>query len=447
MASVRARIDASPISRLQIRVIVLCAIVSMAEGYDILSISLAVLPITHDWGISGTQSGLLFSAGLVGMAAGSILLSPVGDRFGRRPLLIGSLLAITAGMALSALSGDVTQLALTRLLTGIGMGGIIPSLPIIVGEYCPARKRSTLIALFAIGIPAGGMLGGAAGAVLMANYGWRSAFVFGAIVTAATVVVAYRGIPESPDFLESRNTEAARAKLAQLAVRMKLRENVDVHQFEAPARATAGSASLKSWMLVATCVAFCLVNSAYFFSNTWTPKLLTTAGMSMNEGIGGGLLFSLGGVAGTLLFAALALRVSALAVTAGFSVASAVLFAVMSSLSGQLVPTLIVAMLLGVCLMGSFTGLYTIVPILFRPDARVSALGIAAGLGRIGSIATPLGVGLLVDHAWTANSIFLLFVIPAVLAALAIGYAGLRNSRAASAARTVQTDRPVPERH
>ncbi|MEU8698600.1 MFS transporter [Streptomyces sp. NPDC048680] len=445
MTSARELIDTSPISRLQIRVIVLCALVSMAEGYDIISISLAVLPITDDWGISGAQSGLLFSGGLIGMAVGSIGLGPVGDRYGRRPLLIGSLVVITVGVAFSAVAGDVTQLALLRLLTGLGMGGIIPSLPIIVGEYCPARKRSTLIALFAIGIPAGGVLGGAAGTLLMSSFGWRAAFVFGALITAATAVVAYAGIPESPDYLETKGTEAARRKLDALVKKMNLPGTLgdagEHRAIEAPSLGAAGSgsAALKSWALVTTCVAFCLVNSAYFFGNTWTPKLLKLAGLSNNEGIGGGLLFSLGGAVGMLLFAALTLRFASMRITAGFVAAGALLFALMSSVSSQLSPTLVAAALLGLCLNAAYAGLYVMVPLLFRPEARVSALGIAAGLGRIGSIATPLGIGALVDRSWTADSIFLVFVVPTLAAAAVIAYASVRNTRESTAAPAVDS--------
>ncbi|MDI9915044.1 hypothetical protein [Rhodococcus sp. IEGM 1379] len=155
----------------------------------------------------------------------------------------------------------------------------------------------------------------------------------------------------------------------------------------------SATAALKSWALVVTCVVFVLVNSVYFFGNSWTPKLLTLAGMSQNEGIGGGQLFSLGAVIGTLIFAALAIRFPAMWVACGFALGGAVLFSFMSIVSTQLNPVLISTALLGVCLMATFTGLYVMVPILFRPEARVSAMGIAAGLGRVGSIAAPMIVG------------------------------------------------------
>ncbi|NMM88369.1 hypothetical protein B2J88_29140 [Rhodococcus sp. SRB_17] len=436
MLTARELIDSSSISKLQIRVILLCGLAAMAEGYDIISISLAVLPITDDWGITGTESGLLFSAGLVGMAVGSIALGPVGDRYGRRPLLVASLLIITLGMALSAVAGDVTQLALLRLLTGLGMGGIIPSLPVIVGEYAPARKRPTLIALFAIGIPLGGLLGGAVAAVLMNHFSWRSAFWLGAVMTGVIALVAYLAIPESPDYLESRGTAAARKKLDELVRKMNLKPSTVVEAAGVVPKVAAGSgnAALKSWALVITCVVFFLVNSVYFFGNSWTPKLLTLAGMSQNEGISGGLLFSLGGVIGTLIFAALAIRFSAMWVTCGFALGGAVLFGFMSIISTQLNPVLVSTALLGVCLMATFTGLYVMVPILFRPEARVSAMGIAAGLGRVGSIATPMIVGAMVDLGWPTSSIFLTFVLPALLAALGIAYAQIRNSRTTGAA-------------
>lgn len=180
---------------------------------------------------------------------------------------------------------------------------------------------------------------------------------------------------------------------------------------------------------------FFLVNSIYFFGNSWTPKLLTLAGMSQNEGIGGGLLFSLGGVIGSLFFAVLAIRFVAMRVTCGFAVVGAVLFGFMSLVSTQLAPVLVSTALLGLCLMATFTGLYVMVPVLFRPDARVSAMGIAAGVGRVGSIATPMVVGWMVDLGWATGSIFLVFVIPTLLAAGAIAYAQRRNNNTLGATR------------
>lgn len=434
MPTARELIDSSSISRLQIRVILLCALAAMAEGYDILSISLAVLPITDDWGISGTESGLLFSAGLVGMAVGSIALGPVGDRYGRRPLLIGSLVVITVGMALSAVAGDVTQLALLRLLTGLGMGGIIPSLPVIVSEFSPTRKRSTFIAMFGTGIPLGGLLGGAAAVMLLNHYSWHSVFWLGAVLTGVIALVAYLSIPESPDYLESKGTASARTRLDELIRKMNLKPAAAGTAAPAAAPSGAGTAALKSWAIVITCLVFFLVNSIYFFGNSWTPKLLTLAGLSQGEGISGALLFSLGGVIGNLLFAVLAIRFTAMWVACGFALGGSALFCFMSLVSTQLGPVLVSTALLGVCLMATFTGLYVMVPVLFRPEARVSAMGIAAGLGRVGSIATPMVVGWLVDANWATSSIFMVFVIPAALAALGIGYAQVRNNRTVNTA-------------
>lgn len=85
------------------------------------------------------------------MALGSAFIAPLADRIGRRLQTLGCLLLVVVAMALSAATVDYAQLGICRLVTGLGIGGLVASLPVIAAEFPPQRQRSTMIALYTIG--------------------------------------------------------------------------------------------------------------------------------------------------------------------------------------------------------------------------------------------------------------------------------------------------------
>ncbi|MFD1949828.1 MFS transporter [Sphingomonas arantia] len=112
-----------PMSRPQIWAVTLSVALNALDGFDVLAITFAAPGISQDWGIGPAQLGIALSSGLVGMAAGSLLLAPFGDRFGRRPLILGCLVLMTLGMALTATADGIYSLCVWRVLTGLGIGG------------------------------------------------------------------------------------------------------------------------------------------------------------------------------------------------------------------------------------------------------------------------------------------------------------------------------------
>src|SRR5262245_37424890 len=169
--------------------------------------------VAREWSLSGARLGVLLSAGLFGMAAGSLFVAPWADRFGRRTLILLCLAVITTGMLLSAFTRAPEQLAALRVVTGVGIGGILASLNVITAEYSSARWRSTAISLQVTGYPIGATIGGTIAAALITHHGWRSAFLFGAVCSALMIPVVVRGVTESLDFLLARRPPDALARL------------------------------------------------------------------------------------------------------------------------------------------------------------------------------------------------------------------------------------------
>lgn len=428
---VRHAVDDDAMSGFQVRAIGLCVVLNMLDGFDVLVMAFTASEVAREWRLSGAQLGVLLSAGLFGMAGGSLFIAPWADRFGRRAITLLCLTVITAGMTASALSRSPTQLTALRVLTGIGVGGILASLNVITSEYSSPRWRSTAISLQVTGYPIGATVGGTIAAFLITAYGWRSAFLFGAAASLLMIPVVIRGLPESMDFLLARQPVDAltrlnalrgrmgRAPLAGLPVR-RADERAGGHPLGRLFAGGAASSTLLIWS------AFFLVMFSFYFVTSWTPKLLVAAGLSTRQGITGGVLLNLGGIAGGTLFAYLAPRVPLQRLAAACLAATAVSVALFGVYAASLRVAFPIALAIGVFLFGSMVGLYAAVPLLYPAAIRTTGVGWAIGIGRIGAILAPLVAGVLVDGGWATAWLYLAFALPLVLAVASVRALELR---------------------
>ncbi|MBB3332785.1 MFS family permease [Halomonas campaniensis] len=204
----------------QIWIIALCTLIAALDGFDVLVMAFTAPAIASDWGVSGASLGILFSAGLLGMGIGAFLVAPLGDRFGRRPTVLLCLGLLLGSMLLSAVTSNATQLFITRMITGIGVGAVLATVNIAVTEYANARRRSLCNAIISLGYPVGATLGGLISVFLIDTYSWRAPFVFGGLVALVLLPVAWLSFPESLDFLIERRPKDALAKINRILPRL-----------------------------------------------------------------------------------------------------------------------------------------------------------------------------------------------------------------------------------
>ncbi len=412
-------------SRFQVLAIALCVTLNMLDGFDVLVMAFTASEVTREWSLSGAGLGVLLSAGLFGMAGGSLFVAPWADRFGRRAVSLACLGVITLGMLLSAFAQAPAQLTALRVATGVGVGGILASLNVLTSEYSSRRWRTTAISLQVTGYPIGATIGGTIAAFLITDYGWRSAFLFGAISSGIMIPVVIRGLPESLDFLMARRPSDALPRLNDLLRRMGRPELSELPGPGAEERAGrnplsrlfAGPAA-RSTLLIWS--AFFLLMFSFYFITSWTPKLLIGAGLSTRQGITGGVLLNVGGIAGGSLFGSLASRLPLRRLAClylGFTAASMLLFGVFATDLRAAFP---IALAIGVFLFGSMVGLYATTPLLYPAAIRATGMGWAIGIGRIGAILAPVSAGLLVDGGWGTTHLYFAFAVPLVLAVLAV---------------------------
>jgi benzoate transport len=410
-------------TRFQVVAIMVCMVINMMDGFDVLVIAFTAPSISAEWGLSSTSVGVLLSSGLLGMVIGSLVLGPMADRFGRRILILTCLVVITVGMLLSALSQGLNQLAAMRFLTGLGIGGILPGLNTIVAEYSSLRWRSFWVSFLQTGYPIGATVGGTLSAVLIAEYGWRSAFYLGAAASLIMIPIVWRQLPESLDYLLARRPSGALKNINQVL------EKLGRAPVEAlPDRQESGSSGKTGYAdLLATpalrnrtlllCAAFLMTMVSFYFAMSWTPKILVDSGMSTSQGISGGIILNAGGVIGCLVLGYLSSRMPLPRLIATYAVMTVLLMIVFSQTGTAVSMMVVVATCLGFFLFGSMVGLYALAPQLYPPQSRAAGVSIAIGFGRIGGVASPMLAGMLFDSGWAKSDGYILFALPLVIMA------------------------------
>ncbi|WP_326835108.1 MFS transporter [Amycolatopsis rhabdoformis] len=411
-------------SRTQVRAVVLCLVMNLIDGFDLLVTSFVGPTITREWHLSPSVVGVLLSGGLAGMAFGALFLAPLADRVGRRRLTLSCLVLASLGMLAASVAQDFTQLLVCRLVTGAAVGAMAASLPVLTSEYANNRRRGLVVALITTGYGLGSVIAGLASSVLVGSFGWRSVFVFGSVATAILFVVGLRFLPESMDYLVARRPRQALARFNRTLVAIG---HSPVDELPATKSASAsrkvaleslfrGSNAVRT---VLVWVAFTAAQLMFYFASSWTPTLLLQAGMSNQQGISGGVLFSLGGVTGAVVLALLVSRIPVRRLTAVYFAVGAAALVLFSMSLGTLASALVVAVLVGLFLNGTVSGITVIVPTTYPAEARATALGLAVAVSRLGAVLAPLLAGVLLEDGWAPGSMFRIFAIPGLIGALA----------------------------
>lgn len=423
--------DAAGWTRLQIMVIAICTGINMLDGMDVLIMSYIAPAMAEDWRVSFEVLGIIFSAGLVGMMFGSIVMAPLADVIGRRPVILGALVLITLGSFGTGLVQTIPAFMGFRLVTGIGIGTLLASVAALVSEYAPPGKRSIAIGCFQAGYPIGAVLTGLVSIWSIPRFGWQATLLGTAVVSAVVLPFAYALLPESMDFLQNRQPRRALARINVLRIRMH-ESPLDT----LPPRRVRGSlpkvgnlftgglwkSTLTLWLSIF------LGYLVLYFVTSWIPRLAVEAGLSAANSLFAGAIFNVGGIIGTTSIGWLAVRRDIGWLIRSYMVAGAVLLVVFSQ-PMPLVAVLGVAVGMGLAIMGGFSGFYSLAAKIYPSEVRSSGIGWAIGIGRGGSVIGPLLGGFLLGQELPLWTVFLCFAIPlalsGVLAALVRGRADL----------------------
>ena len=295
----------APMSRFQSFAIATIVTLAALDGFDVFAVTFAAPALLTDWGIGRAELGIALSAGLVGMAFGSLLLSPLADMFGRMRLLFISLAIMTVGTGWTAMVGSLGELIASRVFTGLGIGAMISIIMPLAAEYASARRRDLAIGLFAIGFPAGGIIGGFVSAYLLAEFGWRSIFIAASVFGVILAAVAARTLLDPVALVIARPGKNGLAKVNAFLVRCG---HPSVDRLPPPPVSTKipmgrlFDAGMAGTTLQITLIYF-LVVIPVFFMQTWLPTLIADLGILPAKAALISAFFSIGGVTAGLMIA------------------------------------------------------------------------------------------------------------------------------------------------
>lgn len=406
-------------------IIAVTTFLNALDGYDVLAMAFTATSVTKEFGLSGAQLGWLLSAGLIGMAVGSLVLGPFADRYGRRKILIVALAINGLGLFLSATVNSAFELGLWRVVTGLGVGGILASATVITSEYASARRRGMAVSVFTAGYGVGATLGGMGATQLIPAFGWRSVFLTGGLLTLVAITLVVALMPESVDYLRARQPQQAAEKLQRIARLLRLEGEVNL----GPARVSTGkqqgnvatllnpryrTASILLW------ISFFVTMFGFYFANSWTPRLLVESGMTEQQGIIGGLMLTMGGTFGSLLYGALTTRWDERRTLMAFTVLSAVTLVLFITTTSLPLLAFSSGVVVGMLVNGCIAGLYTVAPMTYEPGVRTTGVGWGIGVGRAGAILAPIAVGALLDSGWNPTQLYIGVAVVVLLAAVAL---------------------------
>jgi benzoate transport len=419
----------SAMSPLQLFVVVLTVGLNALDGFDVMSISFASPGIAAEWGISRTALGIVLSMELIGMGLGSIFLGGVADRFGRRPTILGCVIFMTLGMYMASTVGSVNALCVWRVVTGIGIGGLLAAINATVAEFSNAKRQALCVSIMAIGYPIGAVLGGLIVARLLRTHDWRSVFQVGAVMTGIFIPLALFLLPESVHWLARKQPAGALERINRTLRRMGHATTDALPQIAAEVRRRSQADLFSPALIRATVIitlAYMFHMLPFYFMLKWVPKIVVDLGFAQSAAAGVLVWANVGGALGGLALGLLTLRF-------GVKPLTIVVFAlttVMVTIFGRTPPDLnqlaLICAAAGFCINAAIVGMYAIFAQAFPTHVRASGTGFAIGCARGASAAAPIIAGFLFDLGYGRPTVATIMSLGAIVSAVVLMMLRLR---------------------
>lgn len=422
---IRSFIDERRMSPQQWVLTVLCFLIVLTDGMDVAIMGFVAPPIISEWGISRAAFGAVMGAAPIGLAVGAILAGSSSDWFGRRRVLLGSVLSFGVFTLLTAFATNPTEMAILRFLTGLGLGAAMPNTTTLLSEYVPQRSKSFLLATMFTGFNFGSALIGFVAAWLLPTHGWQSVLHFGAALPLVLVPLLWWALPESARYMVVRGhspdrirTVLARISGAELTTtsHFVLREETVTVKQPIVVLFTPAFA-LRTFTLWLTYFMGLLV---IYLTTSWLPTMMKDAGMTIDRAANVTAMFQLGGTIGAVLVGLAMDRFGAnRTIGVAYFLGGGALIALgVGGLQSAWLAVVVAAV--GFCMSGAQTGLNAFAPGCYPTLARATGVSWMLGVGRLGSILGSSIGGLLLGMGWGFEGIFSALAVPAVIAAAAI---------------------------
>ena len=447
--SVSALIDDGKVSFQQVLVVGLCLIFNMLDGFDITAMAVTANAVGLELQLAEDKLGFVFSFSLAGMMLGAMFLASLSDVFGRRTVIIASLLVVGGSVLLTGYSNSLSALIALRFISGLGAGALLASQATLAAEYSPEKYRALSVAIVTAGYPLGAMMTGLLAGVIVPEFGWRGMFIGGGYVTLVMAGLAYALLPESLHFLCSKQPPDALAKVNRILKKFSV-ASVDqlppavttVTAAGAPTPGVSGAEAPQSESFIAKMLkllapehrrstlmlwsAFLMSLCTLYFLMSWVPKMMINAGFSTEVANYAFTLFNFGGVTGIFLLGGLATRLGLSNLICSFLLIGAAGMLLFAAVDAEQNMLLALIFLIGVALQGGFTGMYAAAAKIYPTEIRSTGVGWAIGLGRFGAVVGPAAAGFMIAAGIPMATNFIIFAVPLIISGLLAVWLRLR---------------------
>ncbi len=416
-------LDASPLSGLQIYVLVLCALAVLFDGYDLQDLALIVPTLGSAWHIAPASLRWALSASLLGMGFGAALLGPLGDRYGRRSVLAATLAIVGASSLASALAHTTLQMMACRFFTGAALGASLANAYSLTADFMPRRRRASLITLSYCNTATGALAAGLVTPILLARYGWPATFVTGGVLPLALSVALVTTAPESIKFLLNRRPGSP--AVAKILRSIAPGIDADTVYLKPATQVLAGSvrdlfkrhyraSTLLLWL------GFAMNSFNLYLLVSWLPTLLTGAGWLPAQASRAMAFNQLGGIVGGVSLASLMDRFgNERTLAAGFAVNVVALMLFLSVPTGFFSWGALL-LIIGACTGGSQFAIVSLAATLYPSSILATGSGWASAIARIGAFVGPLVGGALIAARVAPTQVIASLAAPAVICVISM---------------------------
>jgi len=425
-------VDKNSMSKLQVGVVWVCFVLNMLDGMDVLLVSYAAPVLADQWSVDPQSLGAIFSAGLLGMAIGCLLIAPFADVIGRKKMILIALCDIAAGMVLTALSKDVWHLVFWRFVTGIGIGAILASMATLVSEYSSADKRNFNVGFLQAGYPIGATITGFVAAAYLREYGWDTAFVIAGVITATMIPVVALWLPESLEFLAKQQPPNALQRINNIWQRMGYQaiDNLPAKPADVVTKVQvsdlfADGRKVPTYFLWGG-IFFCFMT--LYFAISWITKSAVDAGLPLEDAIYAGAIYNIGAFTGTVGLGLLSVKIGLQRTIFGSMAVASLFLLVFGWVSMPVAMIFVTTFLIGVSLGGGFNYFYPTATRLYPTHVRTTGVGWAVGVGRAGAVMGPLLAGYLMQTGVSISWTFTIFAVPTILGGTCALFIKLSNN-------------------
>lgn len=411
-------ISQRPMSAFQWLMVAICFILNFNDGIDVLIVSFSSPEIIKDWGLSKTEMGYIFSAGLAGMTFGAFLIAPMADKHGRRKIFLISVGLIALGMLGVGFCYQYKLMLLLRFLTGLGIGGILPTMAATAAEFSNQKYRDFNVGLVQAGWPIGAILTGLLCAQLIPIYGWHTMFIGAGCISLLMWLMVYFYMTDSIEFmlhnqkpqtLKDANKLLKKLNQPPLASLPNVGEITEKVGVSILFTDVYRNSTIKVWI-----GAFFGFMTLYTLMS-WVPTIAKDSGLPFALATWVGIMLNIGAAVGSASVGAIGSRFGLRHTILSFMFVAFVVMQIyaFSTLTTGLIFGLV--LLIGFFVQGGFNGIWPILSRLYEANIRATGVGYTVGIGRIGAILGPLIFGFFSDLGLSIQTLFIAFSIPLLM--------------------------------